>query len=77
MTYYVYKLKQNRSVVYIGYTNTISRRLKEHKSEKTFNFHEILYRTTSKKDAQRKEEEVMRNYYNYHGRTPKYNKTRR
>lgn len=62
--FYVYFLFQSDILVYIGSTNNLERRLKEHYKEydRTFYFHAI-----DKSDARKKEKEAIKKY------KPKFN----
>jgi hypothetical protein len=54
ITYVVYLLKHlidNQECYYIGYSNDVNRRLKEHKKTKTIIEHDIIFSCNSKQNA--------------------------
>ncbi len=72
-----YALKKDGKTVYIGETNDIVRRTKEHIRDGK-NFDEVEYDTwpTSKSTSQDRETQQLEDFRDTHkGKNPKYNKT--
>lgn len=75
----VYKLidsTEHIQVVYIGETDDIERRFREHKNEgKIFDKYDVIStRSITKSEAQTLEKQVLRQHIQAHGILPKYNK---
>ena len=71
----VYQLKQGNQVVYIGTTNGLARRVKEHRRlGREFDQVERLPQYMTEEEAQEKEQEMLEKYRKGHGgENPKYN----
>ena len=71
---YVYVLKYRNEVVYIGTTNSPTRRIEEHcQDEKIFDDAEY-WDPMIKDEARNLERRLLAEYKATHGRNPKYNK---
>ena len=72
----VYQLKQGHKIVYIGITNDLARREKEHRElGREFNRIERVSRPMTEEEAQKKEQETLEKYRKRRGgKIPKYNK---
>lgn len=71
-----YELKDGKRVVYVGITNDLERRTKEHKAEGLqFTNVKKVGNSTTRKGAENWETRRIQTYMqNHNGETPKYNK---
>lgn len=73
---YKYILKQGNKIVYVGITNDLDRRTKEHETDKYFTKVEKVGNKTTREAAKKWEEARLRQYRSTHkGNNPDYNFT--
>ena len=73
----VYRLKKGRETVYIGTTNDPEGRAQEHRDDgKRFDSMQMASRRMTADGAKSREEEMLGNFRDNHGKNPRYNKDR-
>ena len=70
-----YELRKGRKTVYVGITNNLPRRKKEHSLDKDFDTMVKIGRTSTRKSARSWESDRIKTYKKTHnGSRPKYNR---
>jgi len=71
-----YILKQGNKIIYVGITDDLDRRVKDHQKDKDFNIVEKVGNKTTREAAKKWEEQRLETYRKSHsGKNPEYNKT--